>query len=192
MKNYVKEYRGYKVPEGATHFTGQADKNHAAFWNNDIAWVLIDDIIEDYPAHAIPKSAIELPEAEQEWNGEGLPPIGTECVMDEHGHEYLFSANTQGLTKITGDTVLIVIGHCIRHDNGTDLVTLMAKDSSNIKGFTTINPDYLKPSKTQQEKDREAFHLKAFEVHKFGMDCNEFADALFNAGFAAPRATDDE
>ena len=160
MKNYVKEHKGHKVPEGATHFTEATVSKYEAFWANDIAWVLIDDMIEEYPAQGIPKYAVELPEADekkmdyrnpllknkQEWNGEGLPPVGCRCSatwleLPDGGCNDFCEVAIKGyfdgevwLSKVNG------VGYS---------EVLKVKDCE------------FRPIKTQQEKNREAFVNKA-------------------------------
>jgi len=134
---------------------------------------------------------LEEPEA-KEWDGEGLPPLNSEVLLcDEEG--YLFSSASNEKVSITDDEVLIVVSIGARHDNGNPVVTLMAKDSKNLQGFITVNPDFLEPVKTQEQKDREAFIEK--------VNCTLFDDAgsvlnprdakavaikLFDADFKAP------
>lgn len=169
MKKYVKEYKGYKVPEGATHFTEKTDKDHAAFWNNDILWVLIDDIIEEYPAHGVPKSAIELPEAKQkrggkEWNGEGLPPAGTECEISCDGRTWC-----KRLINYIGKNIVVCTN---------ELGVEIAYPIKDIVRF--------QPVTTQEQKDREAFVDKALEEieTKAGLVAPDKAifEIMFDAG----------
>lgn len=161
MKNYVKEYKGYRFPEGATHFTEKTDKDYAAFWNNDILWVLIDDIIEEYPAHGIPKSAIELPEANQEWGGEGLPPVGAECEISYDGSSWC-----KRLINYIGESIVVCT-----NELGVELV------------YPTKDIVRFRPLTTQKQKDREAFIEKSLTM--WLEDCtlvSELVEKMYEAG----------
>ena len=197
MKNYVKEYKGYKVPEGATHWL----VNGFAKWDDNKSISVIgcfQGATWKKCSYGMLPNAIELPEAPQEWNGEGLPPVGTLCTISADGFEYLFSAASNELSSITENTELVVVGHCTRHDNGAECVTLMARDSKDARGFTTVNPDFVSPLKTQQEKDREAFVkglVKVLNSVPNGAslsDLHTMAEKAYDAGYAAPKATDND
>ena len=216
MKSYVKEYKGHKVPEGATHYQPNKPNFYEAFINKSakgkvLGVFFLDDLGDKYNfsdefvlrewiadrsiQSEVSSLATELPEAPQEWNGEGLPPVGTLCTISADGFEYLFSAASNELSSITESTELVVIGHCTRHDNGAKCVTLMATDSTAARGFTTVNPDFIIPLKTQQEKDREAF----IELALVAANCDKedwsaigiFKD-MFDAGFLAPKAAEND
>ena len=133
---------------------------------------------------------------------DGLPPIGCSVLLNITNEDaFLFSCNGNTMITIPNNTELVVIGHCIRHDNKKTCATLMAKDCNKYKGFTTINPDFLSPIKTQEEKDKESFDKAVFkELYKIetildrvgdraGKE-NAIAKVLFEAGFTAPK--DDE
>ncbi|MEH6451232.1 MAG: hypothetical protein V7765_21385 [Oleispira sp.] len=47
-----------------------------------------------------------------------------------------------------------------------------------------------RPLKTDEQKAKEAFDLKALKVYKSCMSCDEFATALFKAGFTAPEGVE--
>lgn len=174
-KNYVKEYKGYKVPEGATHWIN----NNFAKWIDDFNI----SIICCYPgatwneySNGMPKNAIELPEAQQEWNGEGLPPVGVKCVMSYDGSNW----------------AECVINYSSEH-------TIVCTNESGIElVYSTKDIVMFRPVKTQQEKDREAFVYAALRAY---MDCeatvNDYdleliLNKMHSLGFTAPGATDDE
>ena len=91
MKNYVKEYKGHKVPEGAEEYQEKngdwfrgfyKESDDALFFysceDDNPSWRLIGCASSEVkPSHTIP-----LPEVTQEWNGEGLPPVGCECEVN--------------------------------------------------------------------------------------------------------------
>jgi hypothetical protein len=197
MKKYVKEYAGHQVPEGAAHYL---DGNRF-FYNADKTmcfdarrpqkgWIKTT-------FHGVASKAAELPEepmpSKAEWNGEGLPPVGTLCTISADGFEYLFSASSNELSSITENTELVVVGHCTRHDNGAKCVTLMATDSTAARGFTTVNPDFIAPIKTQQEKDREAFVERVKQLlPKSDTDDLILSGKLFDLGFTAPKEGDND
>lgn len=156
MTNYVKEYMGHKVPEGAAYFNPanecfyNQDKTRYSYTGDNFGW----DDVDNFDCA---RNATELPQEPEskEWV-DGLPPIGCECLLDDE-EGYLFSAADNEKVRIVADEVLIVISIGFRHDNNGKVATVMAKDSRNLKGYTTVNPEFLSPLKTEKEKEREAF-----------------------------------
>lgn len=74
-----------KAPEGATHYMPETESSHAVWvmvsGNTRLAWLAsgdssweIDRSLEEDREYLIPRPA-------QQWNGEGLPPVGTECEI---------------------------------------------------------------------------------------------------------------
>ncbi len=108
------------------------------------------------------------PKVEPEVWVDGLPPVGTSCLTLHYGElvECLYVG--KGLGE---EFIYQVSSGC--HRGEIDRL---------------IGSPKFRPLKTQAEKDREEFHLKAFEIHKHDMSCNEFATALYDAGFTAPKA----
>jgi hypothetical protein len=180
MKAYVKVYEGYQVPEGATHFSFETKNEHAAFWGADCMWVVFGGNAEEYKADSIPKDAIELPEATQEWNGEGLPPVGCECEIK------CFYKSGSGWKKcyIVGSTK--DDNHLVVHTYYDDELNFAVKHTGDVK---------FRPLKTQQEKDREALYLAVIDactpIHKDDFNIDEIVGALFHAGFTAPKADEE-
>ena len=174
MKNYVKEYKGYKVPEGATHYNSESISYVEGFYKYDNNKVIfapaetLEWLIEDNPQW-IPIDAIELPEAPQEWNGEGLPPVGAECVMSYDGNNW----------------VECVINYSSEH-------TVVCTNESGIElVYSTKDIVMFRPKRTQKEKDREAFIDKALEEieTKAGLVAPDKAifEIMHEAGFTAPK-----
>ena len=193
-KNYVKEYKGYKVPEGATHYnddfkafyktTPSEGRVYFSAKENDWLWVTGSAIGL--------KESIEIPEEPaQEWV-DGLPTLNSEVFLsDEDGH--LFSSASNEKVSIAEDEVLVVVSIGARYDNGNPVVTLMAKDSKNLQGFVTVNPKFLEPVKTQEQKDREAFIEKAKGIieaddysHRNLTMVMSAIEKMFDSGFKAP------
>ena len=170
MKNYVKEYSGYKVPEGATHWLGG---KFAKWINNEAIGVIgcFQGATWRKCSRGMPRQAIELPEAPQEWNGEGLPPVGAECVMSYDGNNW----------------VECVINYSSEH-------TVVCTNESGIELVYSIKDIVMfRPLKTQQEKDREAFVGSVKQLlPKSDDDDLILAGKLFELGFTAPKAADNE
>mgnify|MGYP005995221843 CR=1 FL=1 len=199
-KNYVKEYKGYKVPEGASCFVEacEAYRNHFGKTvagvdyvfvvdNEDPEWVSLSDML---PLSI--RGAVELPEEPtQEWV-DGLPPLNSEVLLsDEEG--YLFSSASNEKVSIAEDEVLVVVSIGARYDNGNPVVTLMTKDSKNLQGFVTVNPEFLEPVKTQEQKDREAFvdagiisYMESESNAVKDRDLELLLERMFSDGFKAP------
>lgn len=163
MKNYVKEFKGYKVPEGATHYNSESISYVEGFYKYDNNKVIfapaetLEWLIEDNPQW-IPINAIELPEAPQEW----MPEVGEECeVLDTcYAHPKHSEVKVKGFYN---KQVWLTL------PSGEDRVVLIA----NCK---------FRPLKTQQEKDREAF--VELGMSKFGTfrSNRDFLAALFDDG----------
>ena len=128
-------------------------------------------------------------EPAKEWV-DGIPPLNSEVLLsDEEGH--LFSSASNEKVAIAEDEVLIVVSIGARYDNGNPVVTVMAKDSKNLQGFVTVNPEFLEPVKTQEEKEREAFKQAVIDaIHKdqgtYFDRLDKVANILFNNRFKAP------
>ena len=163
MKNYVKKYKGYDVPEGATHYLPDTEKYCEGWYmvneaSGRIKFRHINGALWHSTHYCIPNSAIELPE---EPKAEWMPEVGVECEMMAGPFEWR---------------------KCIPLYVGSVFVVYTANSSEG-----SLSKNFFRPLKTKEEKDRESFHLKAFEVHKHDMSCNEFATALYKAGFTAPK-----
>lgn len=67
-----------KAPEGATHYL--PGRHHPWYWNDGEAWMFWTGFVwgNVAPNSAEKKAMIKRPE---EWNGEGLPPVGTVCEL---------------------------------------------------------------------------------------------------------------
>ena len=172
MKNYVKEYNRHKVPKGATHWL----VNGFAKWDDNKSISVIgcfQGATWKKCSYGMLPNAIELPEAEQEWNGEGLPPVGAECVMSYDGNNW----------------VECVINYSSEH-------TVVCTNESGIElVYSTKDIVMFRPKRTQKEKDREAFIDKALEEieTKAGLVAPDKAifEIMHEAGFTAPKAGDD-
>ena len=182
MKNYVKEYSGYKVPEGATHWLGG---KFAKWINNEAIGVIgcFQGATWRKCSRGMPRQAIELPEAPQEWNGEGLPPVGCRCSatwleLPDGGCNDFCEVAIKGyfdgevwLSKVNG------VGYS---------EVLKVKDCE------------FRPLKTQQEKDREAFVkglVKVLNSVPNGTslsDLHAMAEKAYGAGYTAPKAADND
>lgn len=130
-------------------------------------------------------------ESMSEWE-DGIPPVGSEVVMpDCDGYLYSNAANES--FAIAGDEVLVVIAVGRRHNDNLPVATVMAKDSYNIPGYAVVNPRYLKPAKTQKQKDREAF-IEKVEGFAGAEQCyvKAIAGMMFDSGFTAPEGGSDE
>ena len=165
MKNYVKEYAGHQVPEGATHYL---DGNRF-FYNADK--VLCFDTKRPQEGwrktifHGIASEATPLPEAPQEW----MPEVGEECEVMTDPFEW---------------------GKCTADYIGAEFIVYTANsgEGSSIKKF-------FRPLKTQQEKDREAFMSaarKATNCDKEDWCAIGIFKDMFHAGFTAPKEVDND
>lgn len=175
MKNYVKEYKGHKVPEGATHWL----VNGFAKWDDNKSISVIgcfQGATWKKCSYGMLPNAIELPEAEQEWNGEGLPPIGAVCEYQVHKSKF-------GKCLVMG------------YFEGLVWMTSHHETSPYSGSHTTLVESTLtfRPLKTQQEKDREAFVECVKQLlPKSDTDDLILSGKLFDLGFTAPKAGDNE
>lgn len=186
MKNYVKEYKGHKVPEGATHWQESSSDCYMAFikknkkgeasslyFVNDEGnecfhyELVLNEWMSDKGIISCEVSCddIELPEA-QEWNGEGLPPVGTVCEVNI-GATDVFEVAT--IMYISNQIVISSVG---------------GHEFSSQASITKF-----RPLKTQQEKDREAFVECVKQLlPKSDTDDLILSGKLFDLGFTAPKA----
>lgn len=228
-KNYVKEYKGYRVPEGASHvihndidptFYKKVDINPEIFivntntwaklpiyaefgaaielplstkieWDSapsdDAVWIVADDSrISSGWFHALSNDGVYKPfkagdlfwsenpshgtvhhrpveDKPAEWDGEGLPPIGCEC-------EVFVGGWVKCNVEFIGVVFVVYTTHSGEHINKIDTK--------------------FRPLKTQEEKEREAFHLAVIDacmgIHKDDFNIDEIASVLFHSGFKAP------
>lgn len=184
MKNYVKEYKGHKVPEGATHVSAFPTPQPIEFYRVIGGTYKFFNTGTVNPAwcksvfNEANKWSIELPEVPQEWDGEGLPPVGCRCSatwleLPDGGCNDFCEVAIKGyfdgevwLSKVNG------VGYS---------EVLKVKDCE------------FRPIKTQQEKDREAFVGSVKQLlPKSDDDDLILAGKLFELGFTAPKAADNE
>tara|TARA_R100000541_G_scaffold30953_2_gene39847 strand:- start:9136 stop:9666 length:531 start_codon:yes stop_codon:yes gene_type:complete len=171
-KNYVKEYKGHKVPEGATHChelgqgkvsfykvgSPRVERYNEPLCSADDPW---NDCIGD------PTASEELPEeSTQEWV-DGLPPVGCECI-----------------TLHKGDLVeCLYVGKGL----GEEYIYQVSSGSHRGEIDRLIGSPKFRPLKTQGQKDREAFIEKAMRlIDDAEMGKAELVCKMANKGFKAP------
>lgn len=180
MKNYVKEYKGHKVPDGATHYhMGNTSYFESFYYCDDsgtVMFFVVDKLNKSTSWNRsnlnMPPMSVELPLAtEIDWDGKGLPPIGCECDVS-----FSNQAFESGVVLFMGSEMAII--------------------NLNSAGYSEqhchLNSTEFRPLKTAEEKEREAFHLAVVNacmgIHKDDFNINEIAGVLFHAGFKAPKA----
>ena len=184
MKNYVKEYKGFQVPEWATHVSDfptpqpiefyRAIGGEHQFFNTGAVNPVWCKSVFNEPN----KWEIELPEAPQEW----MPEIGEECEYESIGHHDGFEwCIFQGLMS---DGAYIIEYH---HHTSPTMTTCCPFDPK----LTTF-----RPLKTQREKEREAFIDSVNGVFSDGEfdrhDLVLIAAKLFEERFTAPKAANND
>lgn len=96
MKNYVKEYKSHKVPEGATHYGAETEDYNEGFYKNGYEACQGYEGCEEYAIKLncsdwihtglpIPSHAIELPLAEEEFE-----PAGGEWFISSDGEKLFY------------------------------------------------------------------------------------------------------
>lgn len=162
-KNYVKAYKGYGVPEGATHWQPEKEGWHACF-------VKYEDNIPMYwnadhgtrwrPLGGLSPFVYELPEVEQEW-------VPTHELVN----------NTSDIFKGTPvklhTTVLNRVGAEV------SIVELFGGD---VYG---VYSRHLTKIKTQEEKEREEFIEQSKKVTFVAQTYSLDPDLLFGVQFDA-------
>jgi hypothetical protein len=175
MKNYVKEYKGHKVPEGAKYYQEEKSGFMEAFFktvDGQLMYSLpVDGIMWEADNLRMSDHVIELPEAKRE------PVVGKECEaawleLPDGGSNDFRRVMIKGYF---GDEVWF------SKVNGVDRYDEVLR----------VTNCTFRPIKTQQEKDREAFIEDASRV-MFNSDNKTFVNdislgALFDAGFTAPK-----
>ena len=94
-----------------------------------------------------------------EWDGEGLPPIGTEC--ERHIGEDVYKVEVVGYHE---GTVVV-----FQHDASPD--------------YTDVHPGYLKPIRSQAERDRDDLAEVLGNCVKMRTTFGEMASAIIAAGW---------
>lgn len=187
--NYVKEYKGHKVPEGAKYYQEEGSGFMEAFFktvDGQLMYSLPEDgLMWEVYNSRMSAHAIELPEDPQEWSGEGLPPIGCKCEVD--------TAESAGLSnrelEINGEEVTVIAN--VKNKHGYEITVFEAIDG----GVFCFSSKLFRPLKTQQEKDREAFisaARKATNVDVNDVVATDIFDDMYHAGFTAPKADDND
>lgn len=157
-----------KAPEGTTHYVPDSDiyleawykkeDERCSFWlvGHDHGWCYIDDL---------PPTAIARP---TEWNGIGLPPVGTKCEVRIH--------NNLG-TKCTA----------VAHFEGRAVVILDNSEVALIRDAEDLRP-IRTPEQIAAEK-REKTISTMLEIfitgveHDTGQNTRSGIEALYNAGY---------
>ena len=142
MTNYVKEYMGHKVPEGATH-AKEFVAGHIEFYKSGFYFREADQSWRRQTRVENFHESVELPQEPEskEWV-DGLPPIGCECEI-KYFHD---DESKWGKCYVVGET----------KDNKC-LVINVYHDCSLHFAFKKNGSLEFRPLKTEKEKDREAF-----------------------------------
>jgi hypothetical protein len=98
-----------------------------------------------------------------EWNGEGLPPVGTVC-------EVSMSAGMFGASEWVACTILA-------HDIGPDEIAVF-KTKAGVYGGATW--DFFRPIKSEREKAIKAIEAIIYEQYRF---ITNAAERLYDAGY---------
>lgn len=114
------------------------------------------------------------PKTKIEWTGDGVPPVGTVCTLNEDT-EFLCVQTGEVTIKKEGEKV-VVVGHVTRFDNGYTCVTLQAVRDTSC-GFTTINPDYVNPYMS----DKDQWIEKAVDYVNKADNAKEALSAMYDA-----------
>lgn len=167
MKTYVTTHKGHKVPFGSSRYIADSKDYIEGFLKkeNNI-WLFLaakDNNYLGWNPHLHQQESfsgsVELPvnfSDDPDDSGDSFesntmfrPKVGESVAFVQKDDEYLYQCDCPPLLIPQGSH-MIVVGTFYRHDNGSALVTLMAKDTINYDGFVTINPDFLKPFKTKE------------------------------------------
>ena len=194
MKNYVKKYKGYDVPEGATHY-GPDIEEYCEGWymvnedSGEIKFQNIDGKLWHLNHYCIPDSAIELPE---EPIAEWMPEVGQECEVTDHWNDFERPDNLKDGQKVK----ILMSYRCPK--TGTDgVIFTWIEGADNIRTEWTGNEKHFRPLKTKEEKEREAF-IKSFmsalseETNKefWGKNYDGIISDLIKSGFTAPKESE--
>ena len=168
MTNYVKEYMGFKVPEGAVYFNPanecfyNQDKTRYSYTGDNFGWDDVDNV-------DCARNATELPQEPE--SKEWAPNIDEECFV-----EYPYD---DGCFKPFHGKKVTILGYC----SDSDGESVFTAHGSN--GFIALYANGFRPLKTEKEKEREAFIENAKTLTKTDGYSNLFGE-MFDAGFKAP------
>ncbi|HFT6715998.1 TPA: hypothetical protein ACGRN1_001873 [Pseudomonas aeruginosa] len=181
-----------KAPSSATHYLPeQKDLGWEACWykkdgdkwlvlncarlekRGHMEWVVDDSEVDKFVPLLVPRSAFS-----SEWNGQGLPPVGTVCEYRCHGG-----------CEPNDWTAVHVLAHAA---HGSDTAMLLAEDNNGEPGTMYGRiwiPGTCRPLRTPEqiaaeERRNSILHLANILIDSRGQ-CNEYsqAEAIFDAGY---------
>jgi hypothetical protein len=128
-------------------------------WENSNSEIILVDFSALIPVE-------ELMAQPPEWNGEGLPPVGTVCEVS--------------IGAIAGGSQWVACT-ILAHDIGPDEIAVYRRKDGVYRGSTW---DFFRPIKTEREKAIEAISLEISRSYCLTKDLtNAIAAALYNEGY---------
>lgn len=184
-------------PDGVEAITQDSDKainkydtanglraNEYGTWEYSSAWIDwipaskgATGLASDYATAIITRAQYEaaLAASKQEWNGEGLPPVGCECELSNAVEFYTHSGSTdfdEGTPVVVGGTVNFGLG---------DFVAVKVKGTNCI---TDINPCLLRPLRplrSEADKKRDVAIANMDVVMLMVKDRSKTSNEIYDA-----------
>jgi hypothetical protein len=178
MKKYVEEYKGHKVPKGATSFGRKSEfyPQDSFYRKNGSEVFVINGWLRTVSKRG---DLIELPEAakEAEWE----PTVGEKCRIAE-STEWLKISHEPGM--------IVKIYPSFVADSGATLFPFLSVGLNKVGGVATA--ECFCPLKSVKELEHEAFIERGLESYMNSEaaiedpDLARLLDKLFDDGFTAP------
>lgn len=163
-----------KAPEGATHYGPETDRLYAAWYKKvDSGWMMwtVDINNKWHYTDVLPPNVIVRP---VEWDGTGLPHVGTKCEVEVYEGEWF------------GCTV-------VAHFEGRAVIVLGNRESAHICDAKQLRPIRTPEQAAAEEREREIMAIECVikDAH-YGLlrtdispseKARQYASALYDAGY---------
>lgn len=162
-----------EAPEGATHWMPESHEWREGFWKREGEANYFFDRGEWAFSGAKPfghPALVKRPDASQ-WNGEGLPPVGTVCMVYPHNTLWGFSSTSGHRREILayhGDFVWL----------GNDCMALESTRIDKVDFKPLRTPEQL-AAEARERAINEMRHIAEHDAHSRAVDYG----ALYDAGY---------
>ncbi|MBX5689026.1 hypothetical protein ISD91_27480 [Pseudomonas aeruginosa] len=176
-----------KAPSSATHYLPeQKDLGWEACWykkdgdkwlvlncarlekRGHMEWVVDDSEVDKFVPLLVPRSAFS-----SEWNGQGLPPVGTVCIVEPHNTMWGFSS-TSGYER----KILAYYGEYVWLGHAETPLETTRIDKVDFRPIRP--PEQIAAEERSKECDRIFVILSSVEREG---NRSDMAEALYDAGY---------
>ncbi|MFU7155778.1 hypothetical protein ACM74Y_26575 [Pseudomonas aeruginosa] len=165
------------APEGATHWEPTGPEFHEGWMKEEgEKWFWwsegTKEWVETFSVPAKRKATFEA-RPQDAWNGQGLPPVGTVCIVEPHNTMWGFSS-TSGYER----KILAYYGEYVWLGHAETPLETTRIDKVDFRPIRT--PEQI----AAEERRNSILHLANILIDSRGQ-CNEYsqAEAIFDAGY---------